>query len=53
MDCKRITAAHLTSLDDNELGVLVQRIEVQTQALNRAFRLVSDAIAARRGPPED
>ncbi len=49
IDCKRITAAHLTGLGDDELGVLVQRIEVQTQALNRAMRLVAEAMAARRG----
>jgi hypothetical protein len=53
IDCRRLTPAHLDGLAPDELGVLVQRIEVQTQALNRAFRLVSDAIAARRGDPED
>jgi uncharacterized membrane protein len=44
-------AAHLTGLDDDALGVLVQRIEVQTQALNRAMRLVAEAMAARRRDP--
>jgi hypothetical protein len=48
VDCRRITPAHLEGLAEDDLTVLVQRIEVQTQALNRAFRLVSDAIASRR-----
>jgi hypothetical protein len=48
VDCRRLTANHLTNLDDDQLGVLVQRIEVQTQALNRAMRLVAEAIEARR-----
>lgn len=48
LDCKRITAIHLAHLDEDQLGVLAQRIEVQTQQLNRAMRLVSDAMASRR-----
>ncbi|MCA9675524.1 MAG: hypothetical protein KC464_10855 [Myxococcales bacterium] len=48
VDCKRITADHLRGLDDDELGLLAQRIECQTQALNRAMRLVGEAFATRR-----
>jgi hypothetical protein len=48
VDCKRITEDHVRGLDDDELGLLAQRIEVQTQALNRAMRIVSDAFTARR-----
>jgi hypothetical protein len=48
VDCKRITEEHVRGLDDDQLGLLAQRIEVQTQALNRAMRLVADAFAARR-----
>lgn len=48
VDCKRITEAHLRGLDENELGLLAQRIEVQTQALNRAMRLVAESMSRRR-----
>jgi hypothetical protein len=48
VDCRRLTEAHLRDLDDDQLGVLVQRIEVQTQALNRALRLVASVMDARR-----
>jgi HAMP domain-containing protein len=46
-DCKRLTEAHLQGLNADELGILAQRIEIQTQALNRAMRLVAEAMAAR------
>ena len=46
-DCKRLTAAHLQGLAADELGLLAQRIEIQTQALNRAMRLVAEAMAER------
>jgi|RhiMetdeSRZDD1v2_1073273.scaffolds.fasta_scaffold827404_3 hypothetical protein len=49
-DFKRLTAAHLTELGEDELGLLVQRIEVQTQTLNRAMRLVAEAMEAKRRP---
>jgi len=48
VDCKRITAGHLTGLAEDDLGLLAQRIEIQTQALNRAMRLVAEALEARR-----
>lgn len=48
IDCKRLNALHLAHLDEDELGMLAQRIEIQTQSLNRAMRLVSDAMAQRR-----
>lgn len=44
-DCKRITPSHLRGLDAAALGLIAQRIETQTQALNRARRLVGDAMA--------
>ena len=47
IDCRRLTSAHLEGLAADELTELVQRIEVQTQALNRAMRLVSDALARK------
>lgn len=45
-DCRRITATHLEGLDPDQLGILAQRIEIQTQALNRAMRLVAEAMAS-------
>jgi len=48
VDCKRITSDHLRGLDADELGQLAVRIEVQTQALNRAMRLVAEAMAERQ-----
>lgn len=48
IDCKRITPAHLAGLAEDELGLLAQRIEVQTQQLNRAMRLVADAVSRAR-----
>jgi hypothetical protein len=48
VDCKRITPAHLAGLAEDDLGLLAQRIEIQTQALNRAMRLVAEALEARR-----
>lgn len=48
IDCKRLTPLHLAHLDEDELGMLAQRIEIQTQSLNRAMRLVADAMAQRR-----
>lgn len=49
VDCRRLTAAHLQGLDADELGLVAQRIEIQTQALNRAMRLVAEAMATRQG----
>lgn len=46
IDCKRIKATHLRGLGAEELGIIAQRIETQTQALNRARRLVSQALDA-------
>lgn len=48
VDCKRITEAHVAGLDEDSLGVLAQRIEIQTQQLGRAMRLVAEAMARRR-----
>lgn len=48
VDCKRITEAHLHGLDEGQLGLIAQRIEIQTQALERAMRLVAVSMARRR-----
>ena len=45
IDCKRINPGHLRGLTIDELTVIAQRIEIQTQALNRTRRLVFEAIA--------
>jgi hypothetical protein len=44
IDCKRITPAHLRNLPEAELLRIVERIEIQAQKLNRARRLVAEAI---------
>jgi len=40
VDCKRIKSSHLRGLDHDELMELAERIAIQSQALNRARRLV-------------
>jgi hypothetical protein len=48
LDCTRISAIQLAHLDEDQLGLLAQRIELQTQQLNRAMRLVSETMQSRR-----
>ena len=48
LDCSKLTAIDLTGLDEDELGMIAQRIEVQTQQLNRAMRIVLETLASRR-----
>ena len=48
VDPNRITAIELAHLDEDELGMLGQEIEIQTQRLNRAMRLIYEAMQARR-----
>jgi len=48
VDTSWISPIQLAHLDDDELGELAQQIEMQTQRLNRAMRLVSDAMHSRR-----
>lgn len=43
-----MTAIELAHLDEDELGILGQQIELQTQRLNRAMRLVTEAMQSRR-----
>ncbi len=43
-----ISPIQLAHLDDDQLGQLAQQIEMQTQRLNRAMRLVADAMQSRR-----
>lgn len=48
VDPTRMTAIELAHLDEDELGMLGQQIEMQTQRLNRAMRLVAEAMQSRR-----
>ncbi len=48
VDPSRMTAIELAHLDEDELGVLGQQIELQTQRLNRAMRMVAEAMQNRR-----
>lgn len=48
VDPSRMTAIELAHLDEDELGILGQQIELQTQRLNRAMRLVTEAMQSRR-----
>ena len=48
VDPSRLTAIELAHLDEDELGILGQEIELQTQRLNRAMRLVAEAMQSRR-----
>jgi len=43
VDCKRIRPTHLRNLEFDQLMEIAERIELQTQALNRARRLVDRA----------
>lgn len=49
VDASWISPIQLAHLDDDQLGELAQQIEMQTQRLNRAMRLVADAMHHRRG----
>ncbi len=40
LDCKRINPTHLRGLKVDDLMEIAERIELQTQALNRARRLI-------------
>lgn len=44
IDCKRITEQHLRGLTEAELCAIVERIETQSLALNRASRMVARAL---------
>lgn len=48
LDPSQISPIQLAHLDEDELGVLGQEIELQTQRLNRAMRLVAEAMQSRR-----
>jgi len=48
VDTSWISPIQLAHLDDDQLGELAQQIELQTQRLNRAMRLVADAMHHRR-----
>lgn len=44
IDCKRIKESHLSGLSRDELATIAERLETQTQALNRARRLLAKAV---------
>ena len=48
VDPSRISPIELAHLDEDELGMLGQEIELQTQRLNRAMRLVAEAMQHRK-----
>ena len=48
IDPRRISALELAHLDEDELGIIGQELEIQTQQLHRALRLVSEAMHNRR-----
>ena len=52
IDCKRIKPSHLRGQSAEQLAIIAERIETQTQALNRARRLVS-AEFSRLHPDEE
>ncbi len=44
IDCKRIKQRHLSGLSRDELATIAERLETQTQALNRTRRLIDQAV---------
>ena len=48
VDPSQLSPIQLAHLDEDELGMLGQQIEMQTQRLNRAMRLVTEAMQSRR-----
>jgi HAMP domain-containing protein len=48
IDSTAITTFQLAHLDADELGLLAQQLEVQSQQINRAMRLVAQAMSCRR-----
>ena len=48
VDTSWISPIQLAHLDDDQLGERAQQIEMQTQRLNRAMRLVADVMHHRR-----
>lgn len=49
IDCKRLKPHHLERLSEEELKEIFVRIEVQSQQLNRARRVVYDALDRLEG----
>ena len=48
IDPSGISAIQLAHMDEDQLGQLAQQIELQTQQLNRAMRLVAEVMQSRR-----
>jgi hypothetical protein len=44
IDCKRIKESHLSGLSRDDLATIAERLETQTQALNRTRRLIAKAV---------
>lgn len=47
-DSSWVSAIQLAHLDDDQLGLLVQQLEIQTQQINRAMRVISEVMHNRR-----
>jgi len=47
-DSSWITAIQLAHLDEDQLCLLVQQLEIQTQQINRAMRVISEVMQNRR-----
>ena len=46
-DSSWITAIQLAHLDDDQLCLLAQQLEIQTQQINRAMRVISEVMTKR------
>jgi hypothetical protein len=47
MDSSWISAIQLAHLDDDQLCLLAQQLEIQTQQINRAMRVISEVMTNR------
>ena len=48
IDSTWISAIQLAHLDDDQLCLLAQQLEIQTQQINRAMRVISEVMQNRR-----
>jgi len=47
VDSSWISAIQLAHLDDDQLCLLAQQLEIQTQQINRAMRVISEVMQNR------
>ena len=47
LDSSWISAIQLAHLDDDQLCMLAQQLEIQTQQINRAMRVISEVMVKR------